>query len=959
MADIVTTEQLQNASLDAQALEKFINGSDSETVLTRLSANYPTIKKAIKELFESGGIAGRFKTLAQLQASSLADGAYALVADDAIDKNGVYIKEGGTWKKSKYDLAQLTSDVFNDRSKSMVRVVDKYSELYRTNKSGEFYYVLEDKKLYRFVKAETDESKFLKETNTYLAALPNKISLSHNKTVINQLFASLKRSGIFDKLSGLWVARTSSYNNSCVNLIDPSKTLTPTSWSGDFTGSWDSERGAWEYNSDNFKTRFDTGMPLSPQEGQYNYSADRQSFGVVYYQTTSYPEARYLMGNVTTDSKGSSVSLVNSSLDYRLNSAAYIPTPITDYSQIKLGYHSLHIGRLGDTVISYMDGKQKGEALSPLNTENTGNYIIGAISPSYLTSKPMYFAYVGDYLNSSEVAELSRILLEYIEYFARPELTVGSLREVTSSTDSEIGSYLSPAPTASEAALSTSLTVDIGKTHQEYLGGYIEIQPDSWTGTHNTATDATTETWGFPHSLMPSEQARLRNDLFKGDGYGLQYIRFPLGYAYRGYRNIDPVSGLARNIGERYAGQNTALRRLFENISKAGGGLAPEYWCPPVHWLTSGSYHGGNQITAGGTYPRSTTLASIRSSDPTQYAAQIDAFTSAIVDDYEYLHKNIAPVRMYGLSNEPQYSKTMYGACSFDAETYSDIVMTLYVKVNASKVLAIYDGEPNKPLLHVASDDTSGNPWVRAKKIEEQHPEYIWGFSHHLIRHVSGESSAQGGDYYTTQEFKGLVKDRKNVFLNEYEYFSPTSTTHSYKCSNNMLAYINSLLYSDSRVIMPIIHVCKELGATKAETNTEGYALLQCNLQKGYGLAPDSPNNTAKQWYGTYRPVTHNYNSWRFIADNMPIGSVRVGDPMQGKPEKVSCLTMMFEGKLRLFLVNARTEPVKLTITLPRNILFHGRSYNLKSCGDVIKPKKGQSITFVVPPETGEAWIEQ
>ena len=91
----------------------------------------------------------------------------------------------------------------------------------------------------------------------------------------------------------------------------------------------------------------------------------------------------------------------------------------------------------------------------------------------------------------------------------------------------------------------------------------------------------------------------------------------------------------------------------------------------------------------------------------------------------------------------------------------------------------------------------------------------------------------------------------------------------------------------------------------------------------------------------------------------MPIGSVRVGDPMQEKPEKVSCLTMMFEGKLRLFLVNARTKPVELTITLPRNILFHGRSYNLKSCGDVIKPKKGQSITFVVPPETGEAWIEQ
>lgn len=103
MADIVTTEQLQNASLDANSLAKFINGSDSETVLTRLSAKYPTIRKALKELFENNGIAGRFKTLADLQVSGLVDGKYALVADDTDDKNGIYIKENGSWRKSKYD----------------------------------------------------------------------------------------------------------------------------------------------------------------------------------------------------------------------------------------------------------------------------------------------------------------------------------------------------------------------------------------------------------------------------------------------------------------------------------------------------------------------------------------------------------------------------------------------------------------------------------------------------------------------------------------------------------------------------------------------------------------------------------------------------------------------------------------------------------------------------------------
>lgn len=49
MADeIVTREQLVNASLDADSLEVFISGSDMEDVLTRLGKQYPTLAKAIR-----------------------------------------------------------------------------------------------------------------------------------------------------------------------------------------------------------------------------------------------------------------------------------------------------------------------------------------------------------------------------------------------------------------------------------------------------------------------------------------------------------------------------------------------------------------------------------------------------------------------------------------------------------------------------------------------------------------------------------------------------------------------------------------------------------------------------------------------------------------------------------------------------------------------------------------------
>jgi hypothetical protein len=45
----------------------------------------------------------------------------------------------------------------------------------------------------------------------------------------------------------------------------------------------------------------------------------------------------------------------------------------------------------------------------------------------------------------------------------------------------------------------------------------------------------------------------------------------------------------------------------------------------PVHLIY-------NQPWAGGTYPRSTTLDSIKGSDPTQYAAQIEAMASAMLE---------------------------------------------------------------------------------------------------------------------------------------------------------------------------------------------------------------------------------------------------------------------------------------------------------------------------------------
>lgn len=103
MADAITIKALQDASLDAKSLEEVVNGDEAKQVTTRKGETYPSVKKAIKQMFENGALpATPFATKALMTASALVDGDYAQVTDDTVN-NGLYIKEGGAWVKSEYD----------------------------------------------------------------------------------------------------------------------------------------------------------------------------------------------------------------------------------------------------------------------------------------------------------------------------------------------------------------------------------------------------------------------------------------------------------------------------------------------------------------------------------------------------------------------------------------------------------------------------------------------------------------------------------------------------------------------------------------------------------------------------------------------------------------------------------------------------------------------------------------
>lgn len=466
---------------------------------------------------------------------------------------------------------------------------------------------------------------------------------------------------------------------------------------------------------------------------------------------------------------------------------------------------------------------------------------------------------------------------------------------------------------------------------RKYLGGYIEIQPDSWDGytpvTGDMVGNEDDTAWGFPMSLSEESFDAIQNDILSGNGYGIMYIRFPLGFAYRGYRNIDLETGLAKNIGERWNGQNDSLKNWFSKIAEAGGGLAPEYWCLPPYWTTGGAYYNPNtpnEVWAGGNYSRATSLESIRISDSTQYDKQIELLADAILDDLEYIHTNVCPVRLFGLANEPWQNGQKYGTCKISKEIYVDLMESLISKIDNSNILSKYNEKDNRILIY--DNDGYCND-----------ADYLWGhaISHTNTRTISGENGGVGADWYKTANLKN------NSFLNEYEYWNMnTGLSNEFRCSNDMLHMINSIIYGKSQVIHPIIHICKPTGQMSSDTNTEGYCMFAVNMEDG-----------------SYTPNTWVYNSWKMFNDNLPIGSVYVsgGD---GENDGVGYIIMTHEDKLYLLAANNTEVEKKLSIKFSRDVSMIGRLYSFHDLGINISEIDGEELVINIPPYSGMAYKE-
>ncbi|HIF5911620.1 TPA: hypothetical protein ACX3KH_001369 [Raoultella ornithinolytica] len=796
----------------------------------------------------------------------------------------------------------------------------------------------------------------LNETSAFIARMATKPD-AVQQNALNQLIYLLKQTGVWDSLDGLWLGISTSYSDSLLNVVQDAYNLTTTvapSWTQD--GGWSFSRAGLTY--------LDTGFTPSLAGGKF--ALDNASFGALLFRPTGQAGTGHIMG-AFNGTEGMALAprpsnAASSPLSVRLNQgAAYI---LGDYPAANAVYG---VSRLNGAVSVYREGELLGSAVQAATAMSSTSVLLGCsqnVTGYHMYDGALGAAWIGSSLTAEQILTLTRAIRRYNDVFRNRisgSLPWWSPTDRRMYTRAEIiaisgtaGGTSALEPPASSATATADISLTLSEQGQTYRGGYIEIQPDSFIGGTEPATDSTTQLWGFPQSLTLSEQSRLRGMMLPGNGYGIHYIRLPLGFAYRGFRNIDPTTGLAKNIGERYPGQNAALKRLMVNIVETGGGLAPEYWCPAPYWTTNGKYAGSssavNQPWAGGSYARTKTLDSIRDSDPTQYAAQIDAMSDAMLNDFEYLHQNVGPVRMYGLQNEPQYGHVEYGTCKYTDRVYSDLLAALQPKIAASAILAVWDGMPNTPLLHVASDNT----WVIGQTYIDAHPETIWGYSHHNITSI-----ATNADWLKSSAFLTLKGDRKNVFVNETEYMNPGNFTDAWKCGNNMLRDLHNLTFGGAEVVMPLIHLCKQIGESSSYTsNTDGYAIMRCNLPQEYGIAPGQEGNEGMLGYGTFGANAWNYNAYRLIGDNLPVGAIRVGGQPTISVAGIGVAAFMSGGKLKLFLVNRKDGPTAITVNLGTAKMLTGRHYDLTHAGDSLSSRSGSTITFVLPAYSGQCWIE-
>lgn len=533
--------------------------------------------------------------------------------------------------------------------------------------------------------------------------------------------------------------------------------------------------------------------------------------------------------------------------------------------------------------------------------------------------------------------------------------------------------YKSVPPMVPTGTTSTVSWVDANfvpsTARQTFIGDQVELQADSYDGLVATdpPIDGTSQIWGFPYSLTTPERARFKAEWFPGNGTRYMFLRFPLGFAYRGVR--DTVSGLGTTIGERFAGQNASITDMLSNVSAAGGGLIPEYWSPAPYWKTNSAYGGGAgqsganpsiaTLWAGGAYARTVTLDSIRVSDPTGYAAQINLLTNAMLNDLEYLHANVAPVRGFGLQNEfDNPTNDSYGHCTYTIPMYVDVLSSIIPKIRASTPLATWGGQPNTVLVHATSRSSIPSEINTAPIYSE-----IAYTTQHRIPDLGAAAPGVKGDAdYAKSNMTSWLNSSldKEVADNEFEYFYDVNDD-PWTTANTILVQANFMRLGKARTHNPMIHIAKPIGQTSQSSNTKGYGVVAARLPVPFSQDPSTPGDPFPAvGHGEYITQPINGNAVKSFADNIKVGAKIMPSAATVAAGQQVVPFVNADGKRGYMLVNRNTVDWTATVGFGKALTASVKRYSLTDDGVAVSTISAASAaSLTVPANSALSVLEQ
>ena len=342
---------------------------------------------------------------------------------------------------------------------------------------------------------------------------------------------------------------------------------------------------------------------------------------------------------------------------------------------------------------------------------------------------------------------------------------------------------------AVQASADAPYTIHPDVAKQKIWGLGFEIQSDSiGSGNHGLPE----EPIAVPHDLIPSERARLANEMLKG----FRYCRLAGGLYWRG---LDEDGKFLR---PRWPEQLQELKALLDTAGVEG--LSFEYWSPAPFWKGNRAYYatsgkGGREMNRLRCFAPGFDKDPEYKGDAARFLAD---FAAAVVADIKTLEAAGIKTSMFGLQNEPNVSNTIYSSCEYPQSaqyiTAYSAVASAIRKHNPS-ILLFADTYHHFPKL---IGPGMNDPAVAA--LVDAYVVHTVGSPSESVRQVHGEIT------------KKLPP--RPWFQNEYEYLTGGATPD--RCLNTVQHIMNSFQLAENPTWF-WIHCLKPLKNAEAS----GYAL--------------------------------------------------------------------------------------------------------------------------------------